>query len=446
VPPKRGSAGSLVSSTDQHGAVDWDESRSLFGRRFYIWQINLYSLLFVLFVAFIGFFFSGPFLPLFVKELGVTDPGEAAIWSGILIGAGPASAMITGPFWGRLADRIGGRILLTRTVFGFAFLNLLGAFSADVLQFAVLRFTMGALGGFTSVAMALASMSTPPDRTTRAIGLVQSAHILGLMVGPALGGIVADRLGLRAAFVGSSIIAAAAGVNMLILYREPQEFTKQRARSRAGGAKAGFRDILRTPFFIPILLVLFAANFTDRSFQALVPLFVASLDPANVAVASLTGFIVAGGSLAGTVSANAAGRFVPRFTHAQALFVALIASAVLCVVMASSQTVLQFGLLRLAVGLFAGGLLTLAYGLGGAIFPPTSRASAFSLLNSGALFGSAISPVIGGLIAASSLRGAFLFNTVIFVFGALVVWFGLGFRSPKAPDPADAGDPGSGSG
>ena len=427
-----------MNSSQHDLVVDWDEERTIFGRRVYVWQLNLYSLLAVLFVAFVGFYFSSPFLPLFVRELGVSDPGAVAIWSGILIGAGPVSAVIASPLWGRVADRIGGRVMLTRTVFGFALLNALTAFSTNVYQFAGLRLAMGTLGGFTAVAMALASMSSPPARTTRSIGLVQSAQILGLMVGPAIGGLVADHLGLRAAFLGSSLMAVLAGINMLLMYREPRAYAQHRARSRAGGApKASFREMIRTPFFVPILLVLFAGNFTDRSFQALVPLFVTDIEPASGAVASLTGFIVAGGALAATVSANAAGRLVPRFTHAQVLLIALLISGAGCVLMALSQSALQFGLLRIGVGLFAGGILTLAYGLGGVIIPIESRASAFGVLNSGALLGAAVSPMIGGLLAAFSLRGAFLFNTVIFALGALVVWLGLGFRRQAAGESAE---------
>ena len=103
--------------------IDWTEQRAFLGRSLYVWQVNLASLLAVLFVAFVGFYFSSPFLPLLVRHLGVTDPRAVALWSGVLIGLGPASAVIASPLWGRLADRIGGRVLLVRTVFGFALLN-----------------------------------------------------------------------------------------------------------------------------------------------------------------------------------------------------------------------------------------------------------------------------------------------------------------------------------
>jgi MFS transporter, DHA1 family, multidrug resistance protein len=404
--------------------MDWTEQRALLGYSFYVWQINLASLLAVLFVAFVGFYFSTPFLPLLVGELGVTDARAVAVWSGVLIGLGPASAAVASPLWGRLADRFGGRLLLVRTVFGFALLNVLCAASTSVWQLALLRLMMGTLGGFTAVALALASLSAPPEYLTRAIAMAQSTQILGLMVGPALGGFLADHFGIRAAFVGSSALAVLAGINMLLVYHEPRASTPQRQTR----PKAGLRDLLWTPGFVPLLMVLFAGSFTDRSYQPLIPLFVAFLVPVEGAVASLTGLIVAGGALAAALSANAASRLVPRFTHAQVLWSALVACIGASALMAFSHTAGQLGLLRVAVGLFAGCILTLAYGLGGTVVPIEQRSSAFGALNSGAMVGSAMGPIMAGSLAAVSLRGAFLFNTMIFCIGLLAVWRGLRMR------------------
>ena len=62
--------------------IDWTAQRTFLGCPVYVWQLNLAALLAVLFVAFVGFSFSGPFLPLFVRHLGVTEPRAVAIWSG----------------------------------------------------------------------------------------------------------------------------------------------------------------------------------------------------------------------------------------------------------------------------------------------------------------------------------------------------------------------------
>lgn len=408
--------------------TDWTEQRVFLGRPWYSWQLNLWALLAVLFVAFVGFSFSGPFLPLLVRQLGVTDPGAVAVWSGVLIGLGPLSAVIASPLWGRLADRIGGRLLLLRTVCGFAVLNALSALATNVWQLACLRLMMGALGGFTAIALTLASLSAPPEQTTRAIALVQSAQILGQMVGPALGGFMADHFGIRAAFWGASVLSLLAGCNMLLMYQETPAYTEQRRKQRTGGARMSFRTILRTPGFLPILGVLFVGTFTNRSYQALIPLFVSSTVASQGTVASVTGMIVAGGALAATLSANTASRLVAFFPHAQVLTVALLACVCGSGLLVGSHSALQFALLRVAIGLFDGCILTLSYGLGGSIIPVEYRASAFGVLHSGAQIGSAVSPMLGGVLAAFSLRVAFLCNTALFCVGAWVAWRWLAAR------------------
>jgi DHA1 family multidrug resistance protein-like MFS transporter len=371
--------------------MDWTAQRVVLGRPVYLWQVNLAALLAVLFVAFVGFSFSGPFLPLLVRHLGVTEPGAVARWSGVLMGLGPLSAVLTSPLWGRLADRIGGRPLLLRTVFGFAALNALSAMATDVWQLAGLRLLMGALGGFTAVALTLASLSAPPEQTTRAIALVQSAQILGQMLGPVFGGLLADHWGIRAAFWGSSALAVVAGGNMLLMYQEAPAYTQQRRQRRTSGTRMRWRDFLATPGFVPLLVVLFVGTFAQRSYQPLIPLFVASTGAAPGTVASVTGMIVAGGALAATL-------------------------------LVWSHTALQFGLLRVAVGLFDGSILTLAYGLGASVIPVAHRASAFGVLHSGAQIGSAASPMLSGVLAAVSLRLAFLGNAALLCGGTVVAW------------------------
>ena len=101
--------------------------------------------------------------------------------------------------------------------------------------------------------------------------------------------------------------------------------------------------------------------------------------------------------------------------------------------MGFSHTALQFGMWRVVVGLFAGSILTLAYGLGGSVMPVEQRSSAFGVLNSGAMIGSAVGPLLGGLLAAGSLHGAFLFNSGIFLVGLLAVCRGLGVRHETWP-------------
>ena len=80
---------------------------------------NVWALAAIVFVAFVGFQFFSPFLPLYVAELGVTDPGRVALWSGALAAVTPAVSGMLGPFFGRLADRFGRKLMLVRSLVAF---------------------------------------------------------------------------------------------------------------------------------------------------------------------------------------------------------------------------------------------------------------------------------------------------------------------------------------
>ena len=50
-----------------------------------------------------------PFLPLYVRELGVTDLGEAALLSGVAFAVAPLLSGLLAPFWGRWPTATGSR-------------------------------------------------------------------------------------------------------------------------------------------------------------------------------------------------------------------------------------------------------------------------------------------------------------------------------------------------
>ena len=80
------------------------------------WRRNLFAVTAASFIGFTGFTLVMPFLPLFIRQLGVTDVGEIALWTGAILGVTPALTALMSPFWGRLADRFGRRIMVARSL------------------------------------------------------------------------------------------------------------------------------------------------------------------------------------------------------------------------------------------------------------------------------------------------------------------------------------------
>ena len=51
-------------------------------------------------IGFAGFTLVMPFLPLYIRELGVTDVADIALWTGLTLGATPAVTAFSAPLWG----------------------------------------------------------------------------------------------------------------------------------------------------------------------------------------------------------------------------------------------------------------------------------------------------------------------------------------------------------
>src|SRR2546421_11625582 len=80
------------------------------------WQTSLYVTCFAQAAAMLAFGFVLPFLPLYLKEIGVTPESAAVFWSGALLTSTGVSLAIFSPIWGAPADRYGRKAPLLRAL------------------------------------------------------------------------------------------------------------------------------------------------------------------------------------------------------------------------------------------------------------------------------------------------------------------------------------------
>lgn len=396
------------------------------------WQRNVWALTLTVFVAFVGFQFFSPFLPLYVHELGVTDPRSIALWSGVLAAVTPAVSGLLGPLVGRLADRFGRKMMLIRSLGGFVVIIAAMGLVTSVQQLLAARVIQGFFAGFTPMAMALASVSAPVNRVPTVIAMLQSAQLLSNAVGPAAGGYVASHFGIRYAFFVTAGMCALALIALIVLFRE---IAPGRAAERQA-PRFRMRDVIRHPNFPVVVALLLIAQFLDRGLALLIPLQVAQL-PGVTAIAAISGTIISTAAVAATVSSNVAARLTRGIPAAQLLMLALIIGGPLCAAMALARSWPTLLVLRVLVGLCLGGAITLAYTLGAEIVPSEHRGAAFGWLAFGLQFGTAASPLVTGGLAAVSLPGAYVFDGVLAWLAAALLAFGArGLRTRREhPDP-----------
>jgi DHA1 family multidrug resistance protein-like MFS transporter len=301
------------------------------------WERNVWALALVVFIAFVGFAFFSPFLPLYVIELGVTDRTQVALWSGVLTAVTPAVSGLLGPLWGSFADRVGRKMMMVRSLVGFVIIVAAMGLVTSVTQLLILRLLQGVIAGFSVFAMALASVSCPKERVPVAIGRVQGAQLLSVAIGPAAGGYVASHFGLRYAFFVTAGMCALSLVGLLVLFTETRPAAEPSPAGPAAAPEAGFtlRQVWTTRGFPLVLLLLFAGQFIDRGLSLLIPLKVAVL-PDVSRIAATSGEIISLAAVCATGSALLAGRLAQRWPAERLLLIGLLAGGVPCALMAAA--------------------------------------------------------------------------------------------------------------
>jgi YVTN family beta-propeller protein len=390
-------------------------------------RANVWTMVACVFVVFTGFAFVLPFMPLYVRELGVVDEERGALWAGVLIGVAPLLAGLLAPVWGRLADRHGQKPMAVRALVAYVFLLLLSAAAQDVWQLLVLRIGIGLFGGIGPLGLAMATASLPREQTGQAVGKIQAAQILSAAVGPLAGGLLADAIGIRRTFVLTALLCAVALAFVLRYYTE----TPRRAVS-AEEPRAPFAAILGLAGVLPLLVVLFLVNFIGRSFTPILPMQLGRLGVAPAALASSTGLLISIYSICAAASALLLGRASRTWPPRTMLVVALTAGAATVLPLAWAGSFPAFVAFASLLGLASGGALTLCYTIGGLMVPAAHRTAAFGFFSAAALFGGSVSPSVAGAIAHWDLKGIYFVDAAIFVVLAAGLLAGFAPAAPKA--------------
>jgi DHA1 family multidrug resistance protein-like MFS transporter len=382
---------------------------------------------FMTFAAFLGLGFALPFLPLFVQELGVKDPKDAAQWAGVLIGVGPLLAGLLAPFWGGLADRHGYKVvaLLALTALGLS--QIVASLAQSPQHVLLSRVLSGLFGGVGPLGLAMASGSVHRERgSSKAIGKIQAAQILAAGFGPLLGGTVASSLGIRAAFWGASISCLVAALVVGALYADEGP-----ARHPRGSGVVAPIVGLPWGFFGALVFVVFFVNFASRSFTPILPAQLETFGIARSSLALNTGILISVYSIAAAVSSFGFGRLAAKSDPLRLISLSLVLSLLAAVAMARVSTFAAFLGVALVYGLVSGGGLTLGYSIGSRRFSEASRGASFGRLSGAALVGGAVAPALAALIARSSIQNVYWMNAL--VYGALLA-VGLFFLRSRPLD------------
>lgn len=178
-------------------------------------QLRWPPLLFIfvtVFVDMVGYGLVVPLLPFYAREYAA---GAALV--GLLGSLYAATQFVGGPFLGGLSDRTGRRPVLVVCLLGASFAYLLLGLAETIFLLFAAVVLAGAAGGTQATAQAYIADSTSPERRARGLGLIGAAFGLGLMAGPALGGLLSLYSLHAPAFAAAALALANATFGFLVM-------------------------------------------------------------------------------------------------------------------------------------------------------------------------------------------------------------------------------------
>lgn len=231
------------------------------------------------FVSMLGVGIIVPFLPLYARGMGASGLMMGLIFSGF-----SASRMVAMPYVGVASDRAGRKPFIAAGLAGFSLVALAMVLVESPWQLLSARLAQGLFAAMVlPVSMALVADVTPRGHEGRVFGGFNTAVLLGFGVGPLLGGLVFDAMGVKANFLLMAALSVASLLLVALFVREPAGIERQSQRR-------GFRaelSLVRDRGLLAVCLSRVGGAMALGCFIAFLPLLAAGKGVSNSEVGVL---------------------------------------------------------------------------------------------------------------------------------------------------------------
>ncbi|MEO9827566.1 MAG: TCR/Tet family MFS transporter [Paracoccaceae bacterium] len=220
-------------------------------------RLTLTFILLTTMIDAIGISLILPIMPTLLRDVGGFALANAAFWGSLLTAVFAAMQFFFGPLLGALSDRFGRRpiLLISLAVMALDYIVMALAHTYWLLLLGRI------IGGITAAtpattAAVMADISTPEEKAVR-FGLFGAAFGIGFILGPPLGGLLAD-FGTRAPFYAAAVLVGATGVLGYFVMPETVTDKNRRAFSwRRANPIGAFRSVTLNPAMRKLLIVFF---------------------------------------------------------------------------------------------------------------------------------------------------------------------------------------------
>ena len=198
-----------------------------------------------------------PVMPDLIREIEGTGISDAAVWGGVLATIFAAMQFLFGPTVGNLSDRYGRRPVLILSLAVMAFDYVLMALAHTITLLIIGRIIGGITAATQSTASAYMADISKPEEKAANFGLIGAAFGVGFVLGPLMGGALAE-YGTRAPFWAAAVLAAGNAVfGYFILPETVTDRIRRPFQWRRANPLGAFANIGALPGLKRLMLVMF---------------------------------------------------------------------------------------------------------------------------------------------------------------------------------------------
>ncbi|WP_438316435.1 multidrug efflux MFS transporter NorA [Sporosarcina sp. FA9] len=373
-------------------------------------------LLMNLFIAFLGIGLVIPVLPTIMNELKIS--GTVV---GYMVAAFAITQLIFSPIAGQWVDKYGRKIMIVVGLFVFGFSEFLFGYGKSVEVLFISRMLGGVSAAFIMPAVTafIADITTTTNRS-KALGYMSAAISTGFIIGPGIGGFLAE-IGTRVPFYSAGVLGVLAAILSLFLLKEPERGEQEVPMF---GQKTGLGRIFIPKYFIAFIII-FVLSFGLSAFESLFSLFVDhkfGFTPKDIAI------VITGSGIVGAVAQVLLfDRLTKYMGEINLIRISLGISTILVLLMTFVSSYFSillttfvlfvgFDLIRPAVTSYLSKIAGNEQGFVGGMN------STFTSL--GNIFG----PIIGGVLFDINLNYPYYFAAIVLLLGTVITLF---WKKPK---------------
>jgi MFS family permease len=373
-------------------------------------------------VAMIGLGIIWPLIPVYAVELGA-----GGFLVGLIIASFNIARTIFSPFVGRLSDRFGRKKFIVTGLLFYSVVSCFYVFAKDAQSLIFIRFFHGLASLLVvPIAMALAADVAPKQKLGLYMGTLNMAVMLGLGVGPALGGVIRDHFGMNAAFYAMGALTLF--TCLLILLLIPSEQDKKGRQEK--GSLTPIKKILSHRIVLGILIMRFFTASGQGAVYTFLPILALQLQLTS----SEIGIILTTNIFLIAFLQRPIGQLADRVNPKHLVIAGTFASGMTVLGMPFVDGFMMILFLNMLMGAANGVSLPGGLVITGELGRKMGMASLMSVTDAAWSLGMIVSPILSGIILdLLGLSRVFVIGSILIMAGGVALTLFLkGYRPAKS--------------